>query len=585
MQLAAGGPQEEGPLGLSLQGSPGELRSEAADAATAAAPQAAAADTPDECAARHSPATGAAAAANRPEEGPFCGLSSLDPGEPLGPWEAAAGDSAGDVGAGHLQERGLLKRRRGSSPTEEVSDGHSKAAAAAATAAATAAAAADTGSSAAAGYTRRGKAKRGRGGPPVSQTRSHSLMHPRSRFFGGPLNFPLLAEKHPPLSAFLSVSPSGHLSFDFSSREAQLQLCIALFRCIYSLSFSLPSTQNFLVPTLPNRSHYIHFLADLLSDAEGLGPPRGPPIPGGGPYILRPPPPPAKAAEDLLRKGPPNLPQGGASCLPVGGAAAADVGGGGPPRGPLVRVLDVGVGASCVYPLLGVADYDWSFVGSDVSADSLAAAAANVRLNGWEERISLRKQTDRKRVFRGVVLEGDPLFAASVCNPPFYASEEEVGLNPRREKGGSADELICEGGEEGFLFRMLAESKSFCCRFLWFSTLVARATTRDRLKREIHAGMRKAGKQQEVALQQAAEGWLAAGSSSDSSSNPEAAGREAAEATADLHPRELRIFELSQGKQTRWVVAWTYWTKAQRQLLPSAICASARAELRGIPAI
>lgn len=36
------------------------------------------------------------------------------------------------------------------------------------------------------------------------------------------------------------------------------------------------------------------------------------------------------------------------------------------PRGPAVRGLDVGVGASCVYPLVGHAEYGWAFVGTEV---------------------------------------------------------------------------------------------------------------------------------------------------------------------------------------------------------------------------
>ncbi|KAL8271469.1 hypothetical protein Esti_004670 [Eimeria stiedai] len=424
-------------------------------------------------------------------------------------------------------------------------------------------------------YLERGRGKRFRGGGLLRRSRSNSLLHPRSRFSGGPLNFALLAEKHPPLSAFLSVSPSGYVSYDFSSREAQLQLCTALFRCIYSLSFSLPPSQSFLVPTLPNRSNYIHFLADLLSHTEGLGPPRGPPIPGGDPYILKEGAPRGESAAAHSQSAPDACCNGAPSLQPATGAVGEE-GEGGPPRGPQVRVLDVGVGASCVYPLLGVADYDWCFVGSDINGEFLSAAAANVKANALGARISLRQQEEKNHIFQGVVRESDPLFAASVCNPPFYASEEEVAINPRREKGGSTNELVCEGGEEAFLARMLSESKSFCCNFLWFTTLVARATTRDRLKREIHAGMRKAGKQQESLFQGIAERWLTAPSqdvsTNDSGGSTTGVCIEGNE--REVHPRELRVFELSQGKQTRWVVCWTYWTKGQRQLLRQTFSAT-----------
>lgn len=468
-----------------------------------------------------------------------------------GPWGPPAG-SWTDPG------RGDKRRRECQTAAEEFSDpGPAKAAT---TATATAPAAGRGGRG------RRGK--RFRGAPP-RQSNNNGMMHPRSRFFGGPLNFPLLAEKHPPLSAFLSASPSGFASFDFRTREAQLELCIALFKCIYSLSFSLPLEQNLLIPTLPNRSNYIHFLADLLSQTEGLWRPTGPPIQGGGPYII-------KVAPDDPSGSPPRETTSHSDRTGGRPIVAPDEHEG-PPKGPQIRVLDIGVGANCVYPLLGVADYDWSFVGVDISETSLAIAAENIKANNYEGRITLRKQQDRNSVFHGIVLGSDPLFAASVCNPPFYTSEESIGINPKREKGGNMHELVCDGGEEAFLSRMYSESKIFCSHFLWFTTLVARATTRDALKKEIHEGMRAAGKKQEKAMQGKADEWLRLYNSSckDGTSSAGAGDSTCSSSTheeeVEMHPRELRIFELSQGKQTRWVVCWTYWTKDQRTLIRRAL--------------
>ena len=44
------------------------------------------------------------------------------------------------------------------------------------------------------------------------------------------------------------------------------------------------------------------------------------------------------------------------------------------PRGDAARGLDIGCGASCVYPLRGRAEYGWSCVGCDTSDASLALA-------------------------------------------------------------------------------------------------------------------------------------------------------------------------------------------------------------------
>ena len=39
-----------------------------------------------------------------------------------------------------------------------------------------------------------------------------------------------------------------------------------------------------------------------------------------------------------------------------------------------LRVLDVGTGASFIYPVLGAASYGWSFVGSEVNPASATSA-------------------------------------------------------------------------------------------------------------------------------------------------------------------------------------------------------------------
>jgi hypothetical protein len=57
-----------------------------------------------------------------------------------------------------------------------------------------------------------------------------------------------------------------------------------------------------------------------------------------------------------------------------------------------IRVLDIGVGASCIYPLLGFRKFGWSFIGSDIDATSLQWARDNLSRNaslGAEDNIKL----------------------------------------------------------------------------------------------------------------------------------------------------------------------------------------------------
>ena len=49
-------------------------------------------------------------------------------------------------------------------------------------------------------------------------------------------------------------------------------------------------------------------------------------------------------------------------------------------------------------------------------------------------------------------------FAFSMCNPPFFGSLAEAGQNPATAFGGTAEEMVCAGGELAFLRRMVADS-------------------------------------------------------------------------------------------------------------------------------
>jgi 23S rRNA (adenine1618-N6)-methyltransferase len=54
--------------------------------------------------------------------------------------------------------------------------------------------------------------------------------------------------------------------------------------------------------------------------------------------------------------------------------------------------LDVGTGASCIYPLLGCKQRErWRFAGTDIDDKSLQYARRNVETNGLQKRIKLLK--------------------------------------------------------------------------------------------------------------------------------------------------------------------------------------------------
>ena len=149
-----------------------------------------------------------------------------------------------------------------------------------------------------------------------------------------------------------------------------------------------------------------------------------------------------------------------------------------------IKILDVGTGATCIYPILGVAEYNWTFVGSDIDLDSLDYAQDIIYDNKLEENITLRQQFNEQNILKGIIEEVDS-FTATMCNPPFYKSAEEAqGANRRKTKNlgnnavrnfsGNNNELWYVGGEKAFLHNYLYESSLFKTKSKWFTSLVSK---------------------------------------------------------------------------------------------------------------
>ncbi len=160
-----------------------------------------------------------------------------------------------------------------------------------------------------------------------------------------------------------------------------------------------------------------------------------------------------------------------------------------------IRILDIGTGANCIYPILGNSVYNWSFVGSDIDVNSLEVANKICKKNGLENQITLRQQKDSTQILKGIIKK-DEVFTAVMCNPPFYKSKQEAdeannkkikGLNPAknydekdmkkqslRNFSGNTNELWYKGGEKAFLHNYLYESSLHKEQCEWFTSLVSK---------------------------------------------------------------------------------------------------------------
>lgn len=256
-------------------------------------------------------------------------------------------------------------------------------------------------------------------------------LHPRNKHRFR-YDFPELIKSHPELKSYVAVNSYGDESIDFSDPAAVKSLNKALLKHFYGISYwDIP--EGYLCPPIPGRADYVHYLADLL----------------------------------------------------------ASVNNGVVPTHKSVRGLDVGLGANCVYPIVGHQEYGWNFVGSEI--DSRAIKAANAIITANPELVNAivcRPQSNKHHIFKGIIKPGD-LFDFSMCNPPFHSSAEEAQAGTKRKLhnlgkqkgkgvtlnfGGQNTELWYEGGEVAFIRNMIEESAAFGSQCLWFSTLVSKSS-------------------------------------------------------------------------------------------------------------
>lgn len=269
---------------------------------------------------------------------------------------------------------------------------------------------------------------------PAAPASPVARLHPRNRHQGR-YDFPALVASSPELAAFVARNAHGDESIDFADPVAVKALNRALLKQVYGIgNWDIPP--GYLCPPIPGRADYLHCLADLLATDNG----------------------------------------------------------GEIPRGSVVRALDIGVGANCVYPLIGHAEYGWRFVGTDVDRGALTCAQAIIDANpGLAQAITLRRQPVDDAMFEHVVQAGER-FGLTLCNPPFHASEADASAGSRRKWqnlgkaarggraptlnfGGQQAELWYPGGEEAFVGRMIAESAHIPGHCLWFSSLISRSAS------------------------------------------------------------------------------------------------------------
>lgn len=288
-------------------------------------------------------------------------------------------------------------------------------------------------------------------------------------------DFEKLINENPALQEFVHTNDYGNESIEFSNPDAVRALNASLLNTFYGVkNWSLP--ENYLCPPVPGRVDYIHHIADLLAESNN----------------------------------------------------------GEIPTGDNVVGLDIGVGANCIYPLLGAAIYDWSFVGTDILSESLANCSLILEENPHlNQLISLQQQLDSRSIFKTIILPEDR-FAFTICNPPFHSSAEEANAGSARKVsnltvkkttdptlnfGGKEKELWCDGGEKTFITSMIYESVHYSKQCLWFTTLVSKKANLPALYKVLDK----------------------------------------------VQPTYVKTIEMSQGQKNSRILAWTFMSKEQQR--------------------
>lgn len=261
---------------------------------------------------------------------------------------------------------------------------------------------------------------------PAVKVELHQRNKHRQRY-----DFKELVESCPELEQYLIVNEYKDESIDFFNPEAVKTLNKALLMHHYGVvEWDIP--ENYLSPPIPGRADYIHHIAELL-------------------YRDQP---------DLVESKKLNI-----------------------------RCLDIGVGANSIYPIIGAAEYGWSFVGSDIDPIAIESAQSIAKANSFlTDKLELRLQNNPKQIFKEIIQKNEK-FHLSICNPPFHSSAKAAERASQRKQknlkkksseklvlnfGGQSNELWVKGGEAKFVIDMVYQSKEFAKACLWFSVLVSK---------------------------------------------------------------------------------------------------------------
>ncbi|KAK0223916.1 hypothetical protein IW262DRAFT_1433222 [Armillaria fumosa] len=245
-------------------------------------------------------------------------------------------------------------------------------------------------------------------------------MHNRS-IYRRTTDFVELAKAYPELENHLIPSPSSSSLKTIDFKNEESQRCLTMALLYRDFGLDVVLPEDRLCPPVPNRLNYVLWI------------------------------------QDIMREHPSSS----------------------------VCGIDIGTGASAIYPLLACKlEPDWSFVATELDDASFQLAESNISRNHLGNRVRVLQAHPGQPILSPLNAYPDESFSFTMCNPPFYASLDEVTLSaegkamdPNAVCTGAPVEMVTPGGEMAFVRQIVRESKQLGTRCRWYTSMLGKMSS------------------------------------------------------------------------------------------------------------
>lgn len=122
-------------------------------------------------------------------------------------------------------------------------------------------------------------------------------------------------------------------------------------------------------------------------------------------------------------------------------------------------------------------------LGTDIDPKNFSHANQNISRNNLESRIRTKLNTAQDALISPKAFNLEKLDFV-MCNPPFYSSAEDLAISSAGKSGppsavctGAEVEMICPGGDAGFVLRMVEESRELKNAVRWYTSMLGKLSS------------------------------------------------------------------------------------------------------------